>query len=233
MGQTAANMVVKKINELLTNQQFVNVIFAAAPSQNEFLEGLVMDKTVDWQRVNAFHMDEYIGLSNSDNRTFASFLKEKIFNRVPFNSVSYINGNAENSEDECKRYAGLLTENPTDIVCMGIGENSHIAFNDPHVADFDDPLLVKVVSLDAECRQQQVNDKCFDLLNEVPTHAVTLTVPALMAGKYIYCMVPGEKKSRAAYNMLKGEINEKCPASILRKHGHVILFLDKESAALL
>jgi glucosamine-6-phosphate deaminase len=114
---------------------------------------------------------------------------------------------------------------------MGIGENGHIAFNDPHVADFNDPLLVKVVSLDAECRQQQVHDKCFDLLNEVPTHAITLTVPALMDSKYIYCMVPGEKKAKAVFNTLNAEINEKCPATILRRHENAMLFIDKDSGA--
>jgi glucosamine-6-phosphate deaminase len=176
-------------------------------------------------------MDEYIGLPENDPRTFASFLKEKIFDKLPFHSVNYLNGNAPDLEAECKRYADLLTQYPTDIICMGIGENGHIAFNDPHVADFNDPLLVKVVSLDAECRQQQVHDKCFDLLNEVPTHAITLTVPALMDSKYIYCMVPGEKKAKAVFNTLNAEINEKCPATILRRHENAMLFIDKDSGA--
>lgn len=233
MGQHAAKVVAEKINELLGNQLFVNVIFAAAPSQNEFLEALVERKTIDWQRVNAFHMDEYTGLPENDNRTFASFLKGKIFSRLSFHTVNYINGNAENAEVECTRYADLLIKYPTDIVCMGIGENGHIAFNDPHVADFTDQLLVKVVSLDNESRQQQVNDKCFNVLNDVPTHAITLTIPALMASKHVYCMVPGEKKAKAVYDTLNGSLDEKCPASILRKHGHAVLFLDRDSAALL
>ncbi|SHM26781.1 glucosamine-6-phosphate deaminase [Mucilaginibacter sp. OK098] len=233
MGKAAAGMVCQKINELFNKQQFVNMIFAAAPSQNEFLSALIQNKTIEWQRINAFHMDEYIGLYENDSRTFASFLKEKIFCKLSFHTVNYINGNATDPDAECKRYTELLNKYPTDIVCMGIGENGHIAFNDPHVAYFNDPVKVKVVSLDEECRQQQVNDKCFDLLDEVPIHAITLTVPALMAGKYIYCMVPGEKKAKAVYNTLNTEINEKCPATILRKHANALLFIDKDSGALL
>ncbi|MDB5087013.1 MAG: glucosamine-6-phosphate deaminase [Mucilaginibacter sp.] len=233
MGKTAADMVSQKITKLFNQQQFVNMIFAAAPSQNEFLSALIQNETIEWQRINAFHMDEYIGLSENDSRTFSSFLKEKIFSKLPFHTVNYINGNAIDPDTECKRYAELLSKYPTDIVCMGIGENGHIAFNDPHVADFNDPVKVKVVSLDSDCRQQQVNDKCFDLLDEVPTHAITLTIPALMAGKYIYCMVPGEKKAKAVFNTLNAEINEKCPATILRRHASTMLFIDKNSGALL
>ncbi|MES2108610.1 MAG: glucosamine-6-phosphate deaminase [Bacteroidota bacterium] len=233
MGVVAAEIAGQKIIELLNNQPLVNIIFAAAPSQNEFLEALVQNQAIDWSRINAFHMDEYIGLPEGDNRTFASFLNGKIFSRLPFHTVNYINGNAGDIEQECKRYAELLANNPPDIVCMGIGENGHIAFNDPPVADFNDALMVKTVELDAECRQQQVNDKCFNAFDDVPTHAITLTVPALISGKYVYCMVPGEKKANAVYNTVNGEINEKCPASILRRHVNAILFLDKNSAGML
>jgi len=232
MGEVAADMISEKIIELLGQQEFVNMIFAAAPSQNEFLEALVQNAAIDWTRVNAFHMDEYVGLPDGDSRTFASFLKGKIFDRVPFLSVNYINGNAADAETECLRYAALLAANPADIVCMGIGENGHIAFNDPHVADFNDPLAVKMVTLDMECRQQQVNDKCFAALDEVPLHALTLTVPALMAARFAYCMVPGEKKARAVFDTLNGEVDEHCPASILRQHERAVLFLDKESAGM-
>jgi glucosamine-6-phosphate deaminase len=233
MGTAAAAMAAQKIIELLNQQPFVNIIFAAAPSQNEFLSALIQNKTIDWRRVNAFHMDEYIGLPVNDVRTFASFLKEKIFSRLPFHTVNYINGNATDIAAECERYGSLLKECPADIVCMGIGENGHIAFNDPPVADFNDPLPIKQVTLDAECRQQQVNDKCFGALDEVPSHAITLTIPSLMAGKYIYCMVPGEKKAKAIYNTLKAEIDEHCPATILRRHANAVLFLDEDSSGLL
>jgi len=159
------------------------------------------------------------------------FLRDGIFDKLPFHTVNYINGNAPDVGSECERYAALLKKYPTDIVCMGIGENGHIAFNDPHVADFQDPKLVKIVDLDLACRQQQVNDGCFPQLNKVPTHAITLTVPALMEGKYIYCIVPGKNKANAVYNTLFQQVSEACPASCLRKHSSAILFLDAESSA--
>jgi glucosamine-6-phosphate deaminase len=116
---------------------------------------------------------------------------------------------------------------------LGIGENGHVAFNDPHVADLDDPLVVKIVDLDFECRQQQVNDKCFNKLKEVPTLAITLTVPALMAGRYIYCMVPGKNKAKAVQHTLYDKISEQCPASALRRHPQAVLFLDSDSSSLI
>jgi glucosamine-6-phosphate deaminase len=233
MGAEAAQMVCEKINALLAGQEFVNIIFAAAPSQNEFLAALCNNTAVNWKRVNAFHMDEYTGLPKDAPQAFGSFLKRKIFGRLPFYSVNLLDGGAADPEAECKRYAGLLRRFPPDIVCMGIGENGHIAFNDPHVADFNDPATVKMVTLDQTCRQQQVNDGCFVSLNHVPTQALTLTVPALMAGSYIYCIVPGEQKANAVYNTLNKDIIAEYPSTILRTHPHAILFLDKNSAALL
>jgi len=233
MGEAVAKTVCEKINRLLEKQEFVNMIFAAAPSQNEFLAALCNDASVNWARVNAFHMDEYTGLPKNARQAFGWFLKRKIFDRLPFYSVNLLDGNAADPDAECKRYAGLLHRFPPDIVCMGIGENGHIAFNDPHVADFNDPAMVKMVTLDLPCRQQQVNDGCFAELNQVPTRALTLTVPALMAGSFIYCIVPGEKKTTAVYNTLYKDIIAEYPSSILRSHPHAILFLDKNSSALL
>lgn len=138
MGVGAAYEVSGKIKEILSKQDSVNIIFAAAPSQNEFLSSLSQDKEIEWNRINAFHMDEYVGLDDNAPQRFGQFLKEKIFGKVPFKNVYYINGNADDTSAECRRYAGLLKQFPADIVCMGIGENTHIAFNDPHVADFKD-----------------------------------------------------------------------------------------------
>jgi glucosamine-6-phosphate deaminase len=233
MGNAAAGMVINRITRLLKEQDFVNMIFAAAPSQNEFLKALVENSDIDWTRINAFHMDEYIGLPENHPALFSSFLREKIFGHVPFYTVNYFNGNAPDAQEECRRYTALLLQFPADIACMGIGENGHIAFNDPHVADFNDPMRVKIVDLDLECRQQQVNDGCFPGLNEVPTHAITLTIPALMAGKYIYSMVPGKNKAKAVQHTLLSEINEQCPASILRRHSNAVLFLDEDSSSLI
>jgi glucosamine-6-phosphate deaminase len=229
MGAAAVVRVSAKINELLRQQDTVNIIFAAAPSQNEFLEGL-LQAPIEWPRIRAFHMDEYIGLPPDGEQGFGNFLRVRLFEKVPFLSVSYIDGGATDLRKECERYADLLGQDPPDIVCMGIGENGHIAFNDPPVADFNDPYMVKVVELDLPCRQQQVNDGCFARLGLVPRHAITLTVPALMAGRFIYCMVPGRLKADAVFNTLTEEIGTDIPASILRRHEHAELFLDVDSA---
>jgi len=233
MGGAAAAIVSDKINQLLEQQEFVNIIFASAPSQNQFLSALKEKTLVDWNCVNAFHMDEYIELPENDQRTFVSFLNKKIFHDLDFHSTNYINGNAADIGAECRRYAKLLAQYPPDIVCLGIGENGHLAFNDPHVANFNDPLMVKMVKLDSACRQQQVNDGCFTQLSEVPAYAITLTIPALMSGKYVYCIVPGEKKANAVCNTIYGDIIEKYPSAILRKHANATLFLDKDSSSLI
>jgi glucosamine-6-phosphate deaminase len=230
LGQVAAGAVIARINELMAIRDVVNIIFAAAPSQNEFLAALT-NSTLDWSRVRAFHMDEYIGLPADAPKGFGNFLKEKLFDKLPFAAIHYLNGNAANPSAECKRYAALLNEYPVDIVCMGIGENGHIAFNDPPVADFNDAQLVKIVELDQACRQQQVNDGCFPTIGLVPTHAITLTIPALMAARYVYCMVPGPTKAEAVFNTLHRDIVEQYPSTILRRHDNAVLYLDGLSSA--
>src|SRR5690606_15289123 len=231
MGKAGARDVTGKLLDLLAVKSTVNMVFAAAPSQNEFLEALVSGGDVDWTRVNAFHMDEYVGLPADATQRFGNFLKDRLFSKLPFRSVSYLNGNATDVDGECQRYAELLRKNPIDIVCMGIGENCHIAFNDPHVADFSDPAWVKVVDLDRACRQQQVNDNCFDVLSDVPTHALTLTVPALMAAGYVFCIVPGTNKADAVRHTLLNDITPSYPSTVLRAHRNAVLYIDKESAS--
>lgn len=231
MGSSAAEDVAKKLKELLIEKEQVNMIFAAAPSQNEFLEALAQQEGVDWQRVNAFHMDEYIALPGDAPQSFGQFLKERIFDKVSFAEVHYLNGNANDLDEECRRYSKLLQQYPPDIVCMGIGENTHIAFNDPHLADFNDPLLVKIVDLDKVSRQQQVNDGCFAHIDDVPVSAITLTVSALLQADTIYCIVPGEKKAEAVYHTLNSEVTERYPSTILRRHSNATLYLEKDSAA--
>ena len=233
MGLAAAEECKAKIIELLSKKDEINMIFAAAPSQNEFLESLLNCKEIDFTRINAFHMDEYIGLPEGAPQGFGQFLKDRLFGKAPFKSVNYLNGIAEDPEKECERYSQLLKENPTDIVCLGIGENGHIAFNDPHVAFFDDPKMVKIVELDNVCRQQQVNDGCFNHIDEVPTHALTLTVPTLKNVDCHICIVPAPTKAQAVKNTVYGEITEKCPASILRLSKDVNIYLDADSSSLL
>lgn len=230
MGESAAKDVSDQIKQLLSQQREVNMVFAAAPSQNEFLEALVTAEGIDWTRINAFHMDEYIGLSKNHPERFSSFLKERIFDKLPFQHTFYLNQNGYEPEKEIKRYSALLEKYPVDIVCMGIGENTHIAFNDPHVADFNDSSLIKEVELDEVSRHQQVHDGCFLTIDKVPVSALTLTVPALIGAKYAYCIVPGENKAKAVFHTLKEEINERFPSTILRKHPHAVLYLDETSA---
>lgn len=229
MGEAVAQAVSERINALLNKQPFVNIIFGAAPSQNEFFEALVK-KDIKWSKLNAFHMDEYVNLPSDAPQGFGNFLKERLFDLVPFRSVNYINGNEADHEAECVRYTALLKEFETDIVCLGIGENTHLAFNDPHVADIDDPYFVKRVDLDEQCRIQQVNDGCFNAVGEVPTHALTLTLPALLKAPYAFCTVPGEKKAQAVYHTLNEEISNKFPSTHLRNHKNAVLFLDTQSS---
>jgi len=230
MGEAVAAAVGRQIKALLAEQAFVNIIFGAAPSQNEFFEAL-LQQDVDWSRINGFHMDEYLGLDADALQGFGNFIKARLFDLAPFHTVNYINGNADDYIAECERYSALLREYPTDIVCLGIGENTHLAFNDPHVADVDDPYLVKRVDLDQACRTQQINDGCFSQLNEVPTHALTLTLPALLRAPYAVCTVPSEKKADAIFHTLNEEISDNFPSTLLRNHGNATLFLDEQSSS--
>ena len=232
MGRAAAEAVAAKITELLGEQEEVNMIFAAAPSQEAFLESLIADRRIDWSRINAFHMDEYCGLKQGSEGTFSHYLLNAVFTKVPFGSVHMINGEKD-AREECSRYGTLLKEHPADIVFMGIGENGHVAFNDPPVADFADKEIMKKVELDEKCRRQQVNDGCFPSLDKVPAYALTVTVPGLMRAAYQFCMVPGIRKAQAVRDTLLGPVDETCPASILRRQENAVLYLDRESASLI
>lgn len=228
MGTAAGEAVAAKMRELLAAKPRIRMIFAAAPSQNEMLETLVRAEGIEWSRVTAFHMDEYIGLPEDAPQRFSRFLTDRLFSLVHPGEVHLIDGTAPPA-DECERYGRLIKEAPIDIVCLGVGENGHIAFNDPPVADFQDPAVIKPVELDDVCRQQQVNDGCFASFGEVPTHALTLTIPALMSGTSLFCVVPGPTKRAAVKQMLTGPISESCPASILRTHADCTLYADPDS----
>lgn len=232
MGKDAAKDIASCFKSLLKKKKSINVIFAAAPSQNDVLLSLVKDKSIPWNKINAFHMDEYICLSKDAPQCFKNFLNAHLFSLVPFKSVNVLNSEA-NPKAEIKRYSKLLKNHPADIVVLGIGENGHIAFNDPPVADFKDKAMIKIVKLDKVCRKQQVNDGCFKRIKDVPTHALTLTVPTLFNAKYLFCIVPAISKAHAVHETLNGTIDEHCPASILRKHNNAILYLDEKSSSLL
>lgn len=228
MGRQAARDVAGKIVELQEVQDDIRMIFAAAPSQNEVLHYLGEDERIDWSKITAFHMDEYVGLDEQAPQLFQNYLMEHIFSSHPFKEIHLINS-TNDFDFECNRYAELLREKAIDIVCLGIGENGHLAFNDPPVADFQDPDLVKVVELDEKCRQQQVNDGCFSELSTVPEKALTLTIPALLSATYMYCVVPGNTKADAIARTLSGNISTECPATILRTHPNAYLYVDRDS----
>jgi glucosamine-6-phosphate deaminase len=234
MGKACAEEAGGVLRQLFAVKETVNIIFASAPSQLEVLESLLHMEGIAWGRVNAFHMDEYVGLPADAPQGFGNYLKVRFFSRLPFRNVFYMNGNAPELGRECKRYSALLREHPVDIAFLGIGANGHLAFNDPYIADFNDPLLVKINGdLDPVCRQQQVTDNLFNSLAEVPHLAITITMPALMAAKYAYAIVPGATKQQVVKECLEGPVSTACPGSILRQHAMAQLYLDEASAALL
>ena len=231
MGRLSGHDVAAMIKLLLSVKEELNVMFAAAPSQNDVLATLVADPEIDWSRVNAFHLDEYIGLSRTAPQGFGNFLRERVFDKAQFRSVNYINPEAINPAAEADRYEALLLAHPMDVCILGIGENGHVAFNDPGEADFNDARLVKPVHLDERCRQQQVNDGCFASLDEVPKMALTVTVPGLLRAKAMFCIVPTTNKAEAVKNTLERDVTNLVPATIMKTHPDFNLFLDSESAA--
>jgi glucosamine-6-phosphate deaminase len=234
-GHAAAQAVARAIRDLQQAAGHARVIFAAAPSQNELLAGLVASKDVNWTLLTAFHMDEYLGLAPDHPASFRRYLLERLFRLVGLapSQLRLIPGEqAERPLQTCLDYESLLLAEPPDVVCAGIGENGHLAFNDPPVADFLDPVLVKVVRLDPPCRTQQVHDGAFDQIEDVPTHAFTLTIPALLRAAHLAVVVPGPRKAAAVLSTLRGPIAESCPATALRRHGGATLYLDRDSARL-
>lgn len=188
------------------------------------------DLKIDWSKVVAFNMDEYIGLPINSDKLFSAYLNEHIFSKVKFKAVHLIDSQEKDVLNECARYEALVKEKPIDIICMGIGENGHIAFNDPPVADFNDKVLMKIVELEERCKAQQVNYAGFKSIDDVPKTAYTLTVPALMSAKYLSIVVSGIRKAEAIKDSLTVHISTKCPATILRTHQAAKLFIDKDSA---
>lgn len=233
LGRRAGTAAAQHIREAIALRGEARVIFAAAPSQNETLETLCAAPDVDWTKVVALHMDEYIGLPIGSEARFSHYLKKHCFEKLPFKAVYYLDEQDGKSVDEMQaRYEAILKSGPIDLVVMGIGENGHVAFNDPPVADFNDPRLVKVVELDDVCRNQQVNDGCFPDFASTPSHALSLTVPALCLGKHQVCAVPGKLKAPAVKKTLEDPITTACPATILRTLPGAALYVDADSFSL-
>jgi glucosamine-6-phosphate deaminase len=229
-GEAAAVFVAENIQKAIQKNGKANLILATGASQFAFLDAL-KKKGLDWQKITVFHLDEYINLSDQHPASFRKYLRERILDIVKPGKVYLINGDAPDLQKEIEQYEKLLKEHPIDVACIGIGENGHIAFNDPPVADFNDPKWVKVVELDEACRRQQLGEGWFPSFDDVPKEAITLTVTAIMNCKIISCMVPGERKAQAIKDTLEGGISTECPASILRTHQDTVLFMDMPAAS--
>ena len=208
-----------------------NVMLATGNSQLRFLDVLI-GRPLDWSRVAVLHMDEYVGVGDDHPASFARYIRERVVEKVSPGAAYLLDGTNDPAA-EITRYAALLTEHPLDLTCLGIGENGHLAFNDPPVADFDDPVDVKEVELDDACRQQQVGEGHFPSVDAVPRTAITLTIPALLRARRVLAIVPEQRKAPAVHAALTGPISTACPASILRRTPHATLYLDEESASLL
>ncbi len=230
LGKTAAAAVAASLR---TRNAPFSIFFAAAPSQNETLDALAATPGLPWDLATACHLDEYIGLAEDAPQSFRRYLLDRIVGPAGIPRFHGLRGEAPDIKAEIARYSAILEAQYPTIGCIGIGENGHIAFNDPPYAKFDDLSLVRYAELTRECREQQVHDQTFPDLPSVPTHALTLSIHALMRVPELFVMVPGIRKAEAVKKTLKGEIREACPASILRMHPKATLFLDADSASLL
>ncbi|MGK7875862.1 MAG: glucosamine-6-phosphate deaminase [Xenococcaceae cyanobacterium] len=233
LARDAASIAQNYLQSILTQQGAATAILATGNSQIKFLEALIALGGVDWSRITLFHLDEYLGISADHSASFRRYMRERVENKVKPRQFHYIEGDALQPLDECDRYTKLLQGQPIDLCCLGIGENGHLAFNEPSVANFDDPRQVKLVKLDLQNRQQQVDEGHFPNLEAVPQYAFTLTIPMLCSAKKILCFAPEKRKAKIVKEMLKGAISTACPASVLRKQAHATLFLDANSASLL
>lgn len=232
MGNAAALAVQAKLNKAILKNGSANLILATGTSQFTFLKAL-QKKDIEWDKITVFHLDEYVGISEDHPASFRKYLKDRIINNVNPKCVHYLKGDATDMKKEMADYQELLSKHPIDVACIGIGENGHIAFNDPSVADFLDSQTVKIVELEKECRLQQLGEGWFSSLDEVPKYAMTLTIPAILNSGFISCAVPDERKSEAVHNSLFKDISTSCPASILRTHSDTTLYLDSSSASLI
>ena len=231
MGGLAADAAAAKICEAIAARGEARVIFASAASQFEFIESLLAHAEIDWTKVCGFHLDEYVGLPADHPASFRRFLKERLLAKLPHpvKSFTFVGGDAADTAAECARLEAAVCEKPIDLACIGIGENGHIAFNDPP-ADFETKAAYAVVALDEVCRRQQVGEGWYPDLEHVPTHAFSMTVPQIMASKSIVVIVPDSRKADAVAAAVEGPLTNLCPSSILRNHPDCTLYLDGPAA---
>lgn len=226
-AQAAANALVESAKTF----DLVGVVFATGASQMDFLNALTAIQGLPWNRVRGFHMDEYVGMSVDHPASFRRYMLERLANKVPMMEFLGIEGDALDPEKECRAYAQKLRSAQPQLCCLGIGENGHLAFNDPPVANFTDPLDMKIVQLDAACRQQQAAEGWFASVDQVPQSALTLTIPALFRIPKLILSVPGGRKAGIVKRAFTEPISTDCPATILRTHPDATIYLDPESAS--
>ncbi len=233
LAQKAAIIAKDYLKSVIIEQGSASIILATGSSQIQFLKALTAMEDLNWSVITCFHLDEYLGIDRNHPASFRRYLSERVENLVHPQVFHYIQGDTLQPLDECHRYTQLLNRQPIDLCCLGIGNNGHLAFNEPSVANFEDPHSVKIVKLDADNRQQQVNGGHFPSIEAVPQYAFTLTLPMICSAKKLLCLAPQKHKASIIQTMLQDPINPQCPASILRKTPHATLFLDIESASLL
>jgi glucosamine-6-phosphate deaminase len=233
LSQDVARFAQRCLKDTLATRGSAAAILATGNSQIKFLDELIRLGGVDWSKITLFHMDEYLGISATHKASFRRYMRERVESRVKPKVFHYLEGDALLPMDECDRYTKLLQTQPIDLCCLGIGENGHIAFNDPPVANFSDKRAVNIVSLDEKCRLQQVGEGHFPGMEAVPQYALTLTIPMLCSAKKMLCIAPEKRKAQAIKDALQGPISTACPASILRRQAHCTLFTDTDSTSLL
>ena len=233
MGVAAAAQAASILREAVRARGHATIIVGTGNSQLELIDALGAERDIDWKSIEIFHLDEYVGVPANHPASFRRWLKTHLADKVHPGKVHYIEGDAADLEKELARYGALLSARSIDLSFVGFGENGHIAFNDPHVADFSDPLTIKRVTLDHACRKQQEGEGHFPTIDAVPSEALTLTCPAILRSAYWICCVPDRRKAQAVKCALEGPLSPKCPASLARRHPRAFLYLDEESAALL
>ncbi|MGL1890519.1 MAG: glucosamine-6-phosphate deaminase [Spirochaetaceae bacterium] len=231
-GKAAATKGASLIKNIMSKKQHINIILATGASQFDMLENLI-DKDLDWSRIDIFHLDEYIGISDKHPASFRKYLKERVANKLPnLNNFHYVNGDVDDLDIELKRLNKLISEIDIDVAFIGIGENGHLAFNDPP-ADFETTIPYIIVTLDKKCREQQFNEGWFPTLDDVPKSAISMSIKQIIKSKNIICTVPDLRKAEAVAGSVNGEVSNLCPGSILQTHGSTYCFFDNKSASLI
>jgi len=233
MGAAAAEHAAAVIKNATEDKAEANIILATGTSQIEMLENLVQAGGIEWSKVTMFHLDEYIGLGVDHPASFRKYLKERFVDKVgSLRAAHFVNGNADNAQQECQRLGDIIAKHPIDVALIGIGENGHLAFNDPP-ADFETEEAFIIVELDERCRKQQLGEGWFETLEQVPSRAISMSIRQIMKSECLIVSVPEKRKAEAVKNALEEPVTNMCPASILQQHNNCKIFMDEDAASLL